>query len=110
MGELIADNQTTFIRGRCIQDNLLLVLEYAKALHVKKEASILLKVDIAKAFDSISWSFLLSVLRQQWFGARWIRWMVMLLRSASNTLWTHLLPLESQAIPFGNIQFKKKNI
>jgi hypothetical protein len=51
-------------------------------LHVKKEASPLFKVDIAKAFDSISWPFLLSVLRQRGFGPRWIRWISLLLRTA----------------------------
>jgi hypothetical protein len=65
MPELVDSNQTAFIRGRCIQDNFLLVQESARALHAKKEAALLLKVDIAKAFDSISWSFLISVLRQR---------------------------------------------
>jgi hypothetical protein len=46
----------------------MLVQESAKALHVKKEASLLFKVDIAKAFDSVSWPFLLSVLQQRGFG------------------------------------------
>jgi hypothetical protein len=72
MNDLVADNKTAFIRGRCIQDNFLLVQGSAKALHVKKEASLLFKVDIAKAFDSISWPFLLSVLRKRGFGSRWI--------------------------------------
>jgi hypothetical protein len=78
MNELVDGNQTLFIRGRCIQDNFLLVREMAKVLHAKKEASILFKVDIAKAFDSISWLFLLSVLQQRGFGPRWIRWISML--------------------------------
>jgi hypothetical protein len=82
MNELVDGNQTTFIRGRCIQDNFLLVRETAKVLHAKKEASLLFKVDIAKAFDSISWPFLLSVLQQCGFGPRWIRWISMLFRTA----------------------------
>jgi hypothetical protein len=82
MPELVDENQTAFIRGRCIQDNFLLVQESAKAFHARKEASLLFKVDIAKAFDSISWPFLLSVLRQRGFGTRWIRWISLLLRTA----------------------------
>jgi hypothetical protein len=54
MNELVDGNQTTFIQGRCIKDNFLLVQETAKVLHAKKEVSLLFKVDIAKAFDSIS--------------------------------------------------------
>jgi hypothetical protein len=82
MPELVDGSQTAFIQGRCIQDNFMLVQASAKAMHSRREASLLFKVDIAKAFDSISWSFLLSVLRQRGFGPRWIRWVSLLLRTA----------------------------
>jgi hypothetical protein len=39
-------------------------------------------MDIAKAFDSISWPFLLSVLQQRGFGPRWLSWIALLRRSA----------------------------
>ncbi|KAM0875824.1 hypothetical protein ACQ4PT_036547 [Festuca glaucescens] len=86
MDELVDKNQTAFIRGRCIQDNFLLVKESAKLLHHRNILSLLLKVDVAKAFDSISWPFLLSVLRQRGFGRRWLRWINLLLRSASTSV------------------------
>jgi hypothetical protein len=62
MPEFVDDNQTVFIHGRSIQDNFTLVQESAKKLSSMKQPSILLKVDIAKASDIISWPFLLSVL------------------------------------------------
>jgi hypothetical protein len=65
---IISPNQTAFIR-----DNFLLVKESAKLLHKRKIPSLLLKVDMAKAFHSISWPFVLSVLRQRGFGPRWIK-------------------------------------
>jgi hypothetical protein len=86
MHELVDGNQTAFIRGCCIQDNFLLVKESAKLLHRKRVPSLLLKVDIAKAFDNISWPFLLSVLQQRGFGPRWITWIALLLRSASTSV------------------------
>ncbi|KAM0919709.1 hypothetical protein ACQ4PT_008013 [Festuca glaucescens] len=81
MHELVGPNQTTFIRDRCIQDNFLLVKESAKLLHKRRISSLLLKVDMAKAFDSISWPFLLSVLRQRGFGPRWIKWIALILKN-----------------------------
>ncbi|KAM0834255.1 hypothetical protein ACQ4PT_063760 [Festuca glaucescens] len=86
MTELVSPNQTAFIRGRCIHDNFLLVKESAKLLHRKRIPSLLLKVDMAKAFDTISWPFLLSVLRQRGFGPRWIGWIALLLRTASTSV------------------------
>jgi hypothetical protein len=83
MAELVDANQTAFIRGRCIQDNYLLVKESVRLLHRKRIPSLLLKIDIAKAFDSISWPFLISVLRQRGFSHRWISWITLLLRSAT---------------------------
>ncbi|KAM0925313.1 hypothetical protein ACQ4PT_004285 [Festuca glaucescens] len=86
MHELVDKNQTAFIRDRCIQDNFLLVKESGKLLHHRNIPSLLLKVDVAKAFDSISWPFLFSVLRQRGFGRRWLRWIALLLRSASTSV------------------------
>ena len=68
---LISANQSAFVRGRKIHDNFMLVQQMVKSLHKKKEAHILLKLDISKAFDSISWSFLLEVMCKVGFGQRW---------------------------------------
>ncbi|KAM0922677.1 hypothetical protein ACQ4PT_006132 [Festuca glaucescens] len=83
MAELVGCNQSAFIRGRCIQDNFVLVHQSARPLHRRKVPALLLKLDVARAFDSVSWPFLLSVMRQRGFGPRWISWLVVLLRSAS---------------------------
>jgi mannosylglycoprotein endo-beta-mannosidase len=86
MQELVDSNQTAFIMGRCIQDNFVLVQQLAKSLHHRRVPSLLLKLDIARAFDSVAWPFLLSILRQRGFGPRWIRWIAMLLQSASTAV------------------------
>ncbi|KAM0876090.1 hypothetical protein ACQ4PT_036415 [Festuca glaucescens] len=86
MDELVDRNQSAFIRGRCIQDNFILVQQSARLLFRKRVPMLMLKLDFARAFDSVSWPFLLSVLRQRGFGPRWIRWISMLLGTATTQL------------------------
>lgn len=69
--DLIGPNQSAFIRGRRIHDNFMLVQSTAKYMHRHKLSRVLLKLDISKAFDSLSWAFLLEVLTWLGFGYKW---------------------------------------
>jgi hypothetical protein len=68
--ELVAANQCAFMRGRSIHDNYMLVQKSIKALHKKNISSLFLKLDISKAFDFVSWAFLLEVVSHLGFGIR----------------------------------------
>jgi hypothetical protein len=52
---LISHAQTAFITGRTIHENFKLVRNIDRFLHRKKEAAAMLKIDISKAFDTLSW-------------------------------------------------------
>ena len=69
--QMVCPIQSAFIKGRFIQDNFMLVQQTARLLHQQKQPRILLKLDISKAFDSVSWPFLLEVLQQLGFGQLW---------------------------------------
>jgi hypothetical protein len=69
--DLVAANQSAFIRGRSIHDNFMLVQQSIKFIHKTRISSLLLKLDISKAFDSVSWAFLLEILTHLGFGPVW---------------------------------------
>lgn len=66
--QCISPNQSAFVKDRLLVENLLLATEIVKDYH-KDEVSprCALKIDIAKAFDSVHWSFLLNTLRAMTF-------------------------------------------
>jgi len=61
----------------------MLVQQTIKVLHRRKIASLFLKLDISKAFDSVAWSFLLDILAHLGFGASWCSLISDLIKSAS---------------------------
>jgi hypothetical protein len=69
--EMVSPNQSAFIKGRFIQDNFMLVQQTSRLLHQQKKASLLFKLDITKAFDLVSWPFLIDVMEHFGFGQIW---------------------------------------
>ena len=68
MNDLVLPTQSAFIKGRSLHDNFILVQGMTRQLYLKKIPALLLKLDVQKAFDSISWEFLLEVLTAKGFG------------------------------------------
>lgn len=67
---LISINQTTFIKKRCIHDNFVYVQQVIKDLYTSKTHSPFIKLDISKAFDTVSWPYLLEIMQYLGFGLR----------------------------------------
>jgi hypothetical protein len=80
---LVSSNQSAFIKGRNLHDNFILVRQLARKINSRKEEGVLLKLDISRAFDSVSWGFLLEILRTMGFPDIWIKWTAIALRTAS---------------------------
>jgi hypothetical protein len=86
LNSMVATNQSAFIKGRSIHDNFILVQQTVKTLHRQKVPSLFLKLDISKAFDSVSWSFLLEVLSHLGFGIPWCNLISSLLATSSTRI------------------------
>lgn len=60
---IILPNQSAFIKGRLLMENCLLASEIISGDHKNiGPKRLILKVDIAKAFDSIKWDFIIACL------------------------------------------------
>lgn len=78
-------NQGDFIGGRQISDNILLIQELMNGYNWKKKRvkRCAFKVDIQKAYDTVSWEFLKLSLEQFGFHSKMVHWILVFLSSAS---------------------------
>ncbi|GJT06737.1 hypothetical protein Tco_0841199 [Tanacetum coccineum] len=61
--DLVSINQSAFVSGRRISDNILLTPEFMRTYHCKRgPPRCAFKVDIQKAYDMVNWGFLRSIL------------------------------------------------
>jgi Reverse transcriptase (RNA-dependent DNA polymerase)/zinc-binding in reverse transcriptase len=65
LSSLISDTQATFLKGRSIQDSVLLMKEVLHSFQTEgyTEKAFAIKADLYKAFDTLNWSYLLTVLQ-----------------------------------------------
>jgi len=86
MVKIMDKNQNAFIRTRSIHDNYKYIQRAAVLIRKKKVPMLLLKLDISKAFDTVSWPFLSEILQAHGFGEPWRRWIETLLSTASSKI------------------------
>jgi hypothetical protein len=92
LANLVSPNQSAFIRGRSLHDNFMLVRQVARRINSKRWPGVLLKLDISRAFDSLSWAFLMEVLRKLGFSERFLRWVALMLYTASTKVLVNGVP------------------
>ncbi|KAL4271151.1 hypothetical protein GQ457_13G007950 [Hibiscus cannabinus] len=71
----ISENQSTFLKGRHISDNILFAHKFIHYLSSSKNGpnkGTALKLDMEKAFDRVEWTFLHSVMLRVGFHPDWV--------------------------------------
>ena len=71
---LIDNDQTGFLKGRSITENICLINNVISYTETKNIPGMLLFVDFEKAFDTIEWSFVCQTLLRFGFGTSFIKW------------------------------------
>jgi hypothetical protein len=79
---IISPEQSGYIEGRQILDSVILVHEVIHSLQKTKTPGMLLKLDLSKAFDKISWAYMRDLLLAFGFEERWVSWILNLTSTA----------------------------
>ncbi|XP_058751049.1 uncharacterized protein LOC131624079 [Vicia villosa] len=81
---IISKEQKGFVSGRCIKDGICLTSEAINILQNKSfSGNVALKIDIAKAFDTLNWNFIIQTLKCFGFNATFCNWIYAILNSAN---------------------------
>lgn len=78
---LISPEQAGYVEGRKILDGIILTHEIIHSLKHSKQAGMILKIDLSKAFDKLSWSYIQEMLTTFGFSPTWTRWILSLISS-----------------------------
>lgn len=90
--KMIHMDQTGFLKGRCIFENLIFATELIQACHKRGCQTLIIKLDFAKAFDSVNWESLLKILAVRGFPDNWIGWINKLLTSSKSLVLINGIP------------------
>lgn len=69
---IISEEQTGFVMDRSIYDGVIIAQEAIHSVQLNKSSSMLIKLDISKAYDKVDWCFLCKCLEAFGFSKTWI--------------------------------------
>lgn len=77
LGSIFSENQSAFLPGRAIADNVLItheILHYLKDSEAKKHCYMAVKTDMSKAYNRLEWRFIRLVFERLGFDPVWVNW------------------------------------
>ena len=95
MGKLIFENQSAFVPGRAIGDNVLItheVIHYLKTSQAEQRVAMAVKTDMSKAYDRLEWEFIALVLARLGFHRSLINLILQCISSVTYSFLINGLP------------------
>ncbi|GJU18554.1 hypothetical protein Tco_1146520 [Tanacetum coccineum] len=87
LGDIVSINQSAFVPGRRISDNILLTQELMRNYHRRRgPPRCAFKVDIQKAYDIVDWNFLETILVGFGFHPKMVQWIMVCVTGASYSI------------------------
>ncbi|XP_074328182.1 uncharacterized protein LOC141666094 [Apium graveolens] len=87
--DVISEEQSAFVPGRNISDNVLVafeVLHYMKRKNSGAEGEVALKLNISKAYDRVNWNYLRDRMVSMGFSEKWIKWVMLCVTTVSYSI------------------------
>jgi hypothetical protein len=83
---LLHANQYGFIKSRSIQDCIAWCFEYIHQCQQSKREIVILKLDFAKAFDTVEHNAILCMMEALGFPGKWLAWIKAILSSGTSSI------------------------
>jgi len=80
---IILKEKTSYVEGRQILNNIIQAHEVVHSLKSNKQVGMIIQLDLAKAYDKLSWAYIREILKAYGFDQNRIRWVMALVTSTS---------------------------
>src|SRR6185369_8083553 len=84
--QILQKNQYGFIKCRTIQDCIAWCFEFIHQCQQSKREIIILKLDFAKAFDTVEHNAIIQVMSHMGFLAKWLEWINLIFSSGYSSI------------------------